>query len=127
MLRATKAAPGVSPGRGRGLFAVQRIEIGETIDQACTIAVDAENCQRLNAVKPLSDYYFEHPECEDEGLLIIGMASLCNHSDRPNAKVRFENGGPLGWVAILYALTDISAGEEIVFDYNYPLWFDKAQ
>ena len=119
-----KIMPGMSPGRGRGLYAREAIAKGEVLERACTIYIDAAQAPALDKMLPLGDFYFEHPQSKDEGLMVLGLASLCNHSDDPSADVRFEDGGPIiGWIAVLHALRDIPAGEEITYRYKCPLWF----
>jgi SET domain-containing protein len=118
-----KIAPGISAGRGRGLFASAAIAQGEIMERACTVYIDAVQALTLDKMLPLGDFYFQHPLSKEEGLMVLGLASLCNHSDDPSADVRFEDGGPIGWIAVLHALRDIPAGEEITYRYKCPLWF----
>jgi SET domain-containing protein len=118
-----KIAPDMSPGRGRGLFAREAIAQGEVIERACSVYIDAVQAVALDKMLPLGDFYFQHPLSKEEGLMVLGLASLCNHSGDPSADVRFEDGGPIGWIAVLYALRDIGAGEEITYRYKCPLWF----
>jgi SET domain-containing protein len=121
--RRVKAVPGISPGRGRGLFAGEAIAKGEEIERTCTVFIDAAQALALDKMLPLGDFYFQHPLAKEEGLMVLGLASLCNHADDPNADVRFEEGGACGWIAVLHALRDIGAGEEITYRYKCPLWF----
>jgi SET domain-containing protein len=122
-----KVVPGVSPGRGRGLFAAAGIAEGEILERACTIHVSEKQTDALEDILPLGDYYFRHPQSDDAGLIILGMASLCNHADQPNAHIRFEDEGEVGWVAVLHALRNIECGEEITYRYRCPLWFAPKQ
>ncbi len=122
-VRRIKVVPGISPGRGRGLFAAEPIAAGEIIERACTVYIDAEQALRLDKMLPLGDFYFQHPLSKEEGLMVLGLASLCNHADDPNADVRFEDGGRCGWVAVLHALRDIPKGGEITYRYRCQLWF----
>lgn len=126
-VRAVKAVPGTSPGRGRGLFAAAPIAGGEIIERACTIYISEEQAKALDAMLPLGDFYFEHPRSKEAGLMVLGLASLCNHADRPNADVRFVDGGSFGWVAELYAIDEIPAGDEITYKYRCALWFDEVR
>ena len=122
-----KVIPGVSPGRGRGLFAAAHIAKGEILERACTIHVTEEQTDALEDILPLGDYYFRHPQSDEAGLIILGMASLCNHADQPNAHIRYEDEGEIGWIAVLHALRDIKKGEEITYRYRCPLWFAPAK
>lgn len=126
-VRTLKAVPGTSPGRGRGLFAAARIERGEIIDRACTVFLSAEHSTMLESMKPVGDYYFQHPRSVEEGLLVLGLPSLCNHADQANANVRFLDVGPCGWIAELYALAAIPAGAEITYKYRCELWFEEVE
>jgi SET domain-containing protein len=120
------AVPRVSPGRGRGLFALVPIGRGELIDRACTIPITVEQCLTLDLMRPLGDFYFADPDDPRAGLMILGLASLCNHADAPNADVRFRDGGAVGWLAELVAIADIAAGAEITYRYKCQLWFDEV-
>lgn len=124
-LRVVKAAPGVSPGRGRGLFAIDAIGAGEVIDRACTVPIEVAQAKALDTMLPLGDFYFQHPRSGEAGLMVLGLASLCNHADAPNAHVRFENDISCGWIAVLFALADICPGSEITYRYRCPLWFEE--
>lgn len=122
----SRVVPGVSPGRGRGLFAAAPIGPGEVIERCCTIPLTSEQCDRLETILPLGDYYFRHPEDPDEGLLLLGLASLANHADEPNGRIAFEWHAAIGWVAALIALRRIETGEEITHRYRCPPWFAVA-
>lgn len=124
--RQVKAEPGVVPGCGRGLFACADLAEGEVIDRACTAEIDAAQALVLDDMHPVGDFYFEHPEDKTRGLMVFGLPSLINHSDDPNAHVRFEHEAGFGWIAVLYALQPIEAGAEITYRYRCPLWFPAA-
>lgn len=118
-----KVAPAVSAGRGRGLFAVQPIAAGEIIDCACSVPLTSPQCDQLETILPLGDFYFRHPEDPDQGLLLLGQISLVNHSAEPNAEVRFAFSEALGWLAELVGRCPIEAGEEITCRYRCEPWF----
>jgi hypothetical protein len=122
----TCAAPGLSPGRGRGLFATAPIAPGEAVDRCCTIPLTSEQCDRLEGILPLGDYYFRHPENPDEGLLLLGLISLANHADQPNTRIAFTRDAAIGWIAELIALQPIDPGEEITHRYRCAPWFAVA-
>lgn len=119
------AVPGVSEGRGRGLFAVRAIRAGTLIHRACTIEIPAAQCPVLDRMQPLGDFYFQHPEDPEAGLMALGLMSLCNHADRPNADIVFVHEPGLGWLAELVALEPIRPGAEITYRYKCPLWFPE--
>jgi len=121
-----KIAPGTSPGRGRGLFAMAPIAAGEVIERVCTIPLTSVQCDALEGILPLGDYYFRHPVNDEEGLLLLGLVSLANHSDAPNAAVRFVYSEAIGWVAELVALHSLAPGAEVTHRYRCPPWFQVA-
>lgn len=119
-------APGVSPGRGRGLFATAAIAAGEVLERACSIPLKSAQCDALETILPLGDHYFRHPANGDEGLLLLGLVSLANHAEEPNALVRYVHLAEVGWIAELVALSPIAAGEEITHRYRCAPWFDVS-
>ncbi len=125
-VRQVKVEPGIVPGCGRGLFAAANIGAGEVIDRAPTAEIDASQCSVLDDMRPVGDYYFEHPEEKSRGLMVFGLPSLVNHAEAPNAHVRFEHEKGFGWIAVLYALRAIPAGGEITYRYRCPLWFTPS-
>lgn len=122
----SRVAPGHSPGRGRGLFATGPIAAGEVLERCCAIELTSEQCDRLEDLLPLGDHYFRHPADPERGLLLLGLVSLVNHSDAPNAEVRFAHDDALGWTAELAALRALAPGEEILHRYRCPPWFETA-
>jgi hypothetical protein len=102
------------------------IATGEVVDRCCTIPLSSEQCDQLESILPLGDYYFRHPENPDEGLLLLGLISLANHADDPNARIAFTWDAAIGWVAELNALRSIGSGEEITHRYRCAPWFDLA-
>jgi SET domain-containing protein len=121
-----RIAPGTSPGRGRGLFATAPIAAGDIIERVCTIPLTSAQCDALEGILPLGDYYFRHPADPEAGLLLLGLGSLANHSENPNASVRFAKSEAIGWTAELVALRQISPGGEITHRYRCAPWFPLA-
>lgn len=113
------------PRKGRGVQAVEAIAPGELLEVASTILLSSDECDRIEGTA-LGDYYFAHPANADDGLVVLGLASLCNHADDPNAEVYWEEVPGLGWVARLVALRPIAAGQEITRRYRCPPWFPVA-
>jgi len=60
---------------------------------------------------------------EGKAAVALGLTSLLNHSDKPNAEVRkdYEKGE-----IKLVALREILPGEEVTIDYQMRLWFRKV-
>ncbi len=121
--RASLAAPGVSRLGGRGLFALAAVAEGTVIEKACTVEILEEQARPLDAVQPIGDFYFAHPENPKAGLMAYGLMSFCNHADDANADMRWSRHDRLGWIAELVAVKPIREGEEITYRYKCPLWF----
>ncbi|MCB9670931.1 MAG: SET domain-containing protein-lysine N-methyltransferase [Alphaproteobacteria bacterium] len=116
----------VAPGKGRGLFACAPIARGDVIERAPTIELSDPDTDAIVGTE-LEHYYFAHPGHPDEGgLMVLGMSSVSNHSDTPNAARRCLQVEGLGWVFELYALHDIPAGAEILHTYACGPWFEVA-
>ena len=110
------------PLKGRGVFAREPIAAGAQIEAAPVIIVPAEQCRLLDRTI-LHDYYFHwdgDPDGEGRGAVALGLVALCNHSRRPNARVRRNLAQD---TLDLLALASIAAGDEVTIDYNCPLWF----
>ena len=110
------------PLKGRGVFAREPIAAGAQIEAAPVIIVPAEQCRLLDRTI-LHDYYFHwdgDPDGEGRGAVALGLVALCNHSRRPNARVRRNLAQD---TLDLLALAPIAAGHEVTIDYNCPLWF----
>jgi SET domain-containing protein len=108
--------------KGRGVFAREPIAAGALIEAAPIIIVPAEQCRLLDRTI-LHDYYFHwdgDPDGEGRGAVALGLVALCNHSRRPNARVRRNLAQD---TLDLLALAPIAAGDEVTIDYNCPLWF----
>jgi hypothetical protein len=77
------------PAKGCGVFARQPIPGGTLIEAAPVIIVPAEQCSVLDRTI-LDDYYFQWDNFDrtGRGAVPLGLVALCNHSRRPNARVR---------------------------------------
>jgi len=110
------------PIKGRGIFACEPIPAGTLMEAAPVIIVPAEQCPLLDRTI-LHDYYFHwdgDPDGEGRGAVALGLVALCNHSRRPNARVRRNLAQD---TLDLVALSPIAASDEVTIDYNCPLWF----
>ena len=114
-------------GRGRGVYALEPIEEGESIERCHVIVIPEEQLQNV-ANTILHEYFFRWGGTQDDGAVALGNGSLYNHSDTPNAMyVRKVGEGILEFVA----LRAIASGEEIFVSYHGgfgergPLWFDQ--
>lgn len=100
-----------SPGMGNGIFADKNISEGELILHEHSIYVHPEEMKLLRDL-PLGQYPFEFPD--GSGRIVLGHASLINHSRAPNVKKSWDDG----WLSII-ALRDIGEGEELYHDYQF--------
>ena len=111
------------PVKGRGIFARQAIAAGTPIEAAPVIIVPAGQCPLIDRTI-LHDYYFHwdgDPDGDGRGAVALGLVTLCNHSRRPNARVRRNFSHE---TLDLVAVAAIAAGDEVTIDYNCPLWFE---
>lgn len=111
------------PVKGRGIFARGPIAAGDLIEAAPVVVVPAAQCALLDKTI-LHDYYFHwagDPDGDGRGAVALGLVALCNHSRRPNARVRRNL---VQETLDLMALAPIAAGEEVTIDYNCQLWFE---
>ena len=104
--------------KGRGVFARVPIAAGTLIEAAPVIVVPAAQCALLDRTI-LHDYYFRW-DGEGSGAVALGLVALCNHSRRPNARVRPNRARE---TLDLLACEPIAASGEVTIDYNCPLWF----
>ena len=114
------------PAKGRGVFARAPIAAGSLIEAAPIIIVPPAQCALLDQTI-LHDYYFHwdgDPDGDGSGAVALGLVALCNHSRRPNARVRRNLAQE---TLDLLALSPIAAGDEVTIDYNCPLWFDPQE
>jgi hypothetical protein len=106
-------------------MASEAIASGDVIDRSTTIPLSAADCDLLE-LSAVGDYYFAHPEDAEAGLVVLGLTSLCNHSNMPNAELRWQRDDSVGWLAELYALRPIAEGEEVTRRYRCDPWFKVA-
>lgn len=101
--------------RGRGVFTANNIPEGAEIIRGYASLIERQHFDE----NPIGNF----PLAWDDKFhaLVWSALSLVNHSDTPNAKVERDDKHKL---IRLVALRDIKAGEEIVYDYKVPLWFE---
>ncbi len=114
--------------RGRGIVADRDIAEGELIERSPVIVVPEPDRAAVDA-SHVGNYIFmwEHDSVgediyrqEGRVAVVLGYASLVNHSDNPNCRfIRYIDAEALD----LIALRDIEAGEELTFSYGMTLWF----
>ncbi len=113
------------PGKGRGVFATTAFATGDLLETAPTIPLGAADAKAMIGTI-VDDYYFAHPESEAEGLVVMGLAMLCNHSETPNVDTEYRHDEKTGWLVELRANRAIPPGEEICRRYACTLWFDPV-
>lgn len=115
----------LSPIHGRGMYATRAIPGGtRIIDYRGELITKAESLRRedrrmaaLKRGKPGCVYIFELNQRHDiDGSASWNTARLINHSCKPNCESQIIRGRI--WII---ALRDIKEGEEITFDYGYPV------
>ena len=120
-------------GKGRGVFCLENVKEGDTLEVAPVVIFPAKESPILTKTlavnyvfaasafdgKFLKAVGIEQPE--NTFCLPLGITSICNHLIEPNAIFKFEieNLSPF---AILLAKRDIQKGEEITVSYG-PGWF----
>jgi SET domain-containing protein len=108
--------------KGRGLAATEQIAAGAKIVTCPVIVYDAEDAGRISKTR-LGDYNFRFGERQSRACIVLGVISLCNHADEPNAEIVCHEAELM---VTLVALREIADGEEICIRYRRPLWFKPA-
>jgi SET domain-containing protein len=120
---------GPSPLHGKGVFTYEPIAQGSLLEICPALVMPKEAIPLLDQTL-LYDYYFQWGEKQEKCALVLGFGSLYNHSFDPNAEydMDYENE-----TLDIYALRDIAAGEEILFNYfgyanaRGELWFEQPK
>jgi SET domain-containing protein len=108
-------------GKGRGVVTTRAIKRGRLVEASPVIKMKKRD--RLDRSTVLSHYPFEWNQPPYVQAFPLGFAGLLNHSDTPNCKIESDIKGE---VLCTYALRDIAAGEELVWNYGIDPWFDVA-
>jgi hypothetical protein len=95
--------------KGRGLFAEQGFQQGQTIAVSPTVLLSRGDSQKVLGTA-LATYVFM---IDGRCVVPFGEIAMCNHDDNPNAIVQHEDD-----VSRLRALRYIEAGEEITVHYS---------
>jgi SET domain-containing protein len=109
-------------GKGRGLVATEIIPAGQDIVACPVIVYDDADAGRICKTR-LGDYSFRFGDRQNRACIILGVISLCNHSEMPNAEVVCYEAEQM---VTLRAIVPIGAGDEICIRYRRPLWFTPA-
>jgi len=109
-------------GKGRGVVTTRPIKRGKLVEASPVIRMRKRD--RLDRSTVLSHYPFEWNQPPYVQAFPLGFAGLLNHSDTPNCKIESDIKGE---VLCTYALRDIKAGEELVWNYGIDPWFEVAK
>lgn len=119
-------------GKGRGVITTRDLPQGALIERAPVLIIPEHH-------RPLADktivfkylFMWEHNRRQSElaagtgrAAIALGVTSLVNHSERPNAAFRRRIDAQ---EIELRAICDIESGEEIVIDYGMALRFAPAE
>lgn len=96
---------------GRGVYAARAFKRNELIETAPVIVVKDSDIRDKDR---LSHYAFEW--CRGYSAIALGVGSLFNHSEEPNANWRLSKGDN---TLRFYAVKAIKEGEEIFTHYGY--------
>ena len=108
---------GTSPGRGRGVFALQDFKPNDLIEIAPVIPIPLDD-GIMNCISKLDDYVLKWDG--DTIAIGLGYSFLYNHSDEPNA---IRNDDYINQVAIYRAIKHIKKDEEIFVKYKCDPWW----
>ncbi len=106
---------GASTVSGRGAFALKKIRDGDLIERCPALEVTDKDIGG-----ELLNYVF-YGSNESARLVVMGNGMLFNHSSTPNVAYYREETG-LGPELVLYALRNISKGEELFYSYGDEWW-----
>ena len=106
--------------KGRGVVATDEIFKNEIIEY-CPLIILSDKDSQFIKTKSESDtlyyYYLQQPDLK-RNCIMLGYASLYNHSFDPNSEIDYEND-PKIMHLIFRAIKNIEAGEEITWNYCF--------
>jgi hypothetical protein len=117
--------------KGRCVFAAQHIPASATIEVAPVMHFPQAECDLIDKTT-LENHYYQTRQVlepgdasEYHGILPLGLATFCNHSDDPNAAFGYRRSSS-GIVFVLSATRAILPDEEICVRYkDEVLWFEN--
>src|SRR5918999_5210344 len=101
-------------GKQRGVVATQAISAGTHIVTCPVVVYDWTDAGRIEKTR-LGDYNFRFGARGERACIVLGVISLCNHAESPNAEVICREAEE---AMTLVALRPIAAGEEICIKYR---------
>jgi uncharacterized protein len=117
-----------SPFGGRGLFATRRIRADVLLMTAPVLLIAPD--ERAALEQTIVDSYIYEWDDDGTAALVLGVSSMCNHVDDPNAYLWLV---PDRLSAELWSLRAIAPDEEVTVSYrasgdpHAPLWFDVVE
>jgi SET domain-containing protein len=123
------------PGKGRGVFSGVPLDCGVEIEVYPVVVFSEADATFIDKTV-LYNYYFSAQFLSDKaagllniqdkekaGILALGMLSLCNHSDKPNARIEKRATDKGDIIFSLCSIRKIAPDEEILISYG-KVWFD---
>jgi SET domain-containing protein len=110
------------PGKQRGVVATRPIPARAEIVSCPVVTYDWTDAGRIEKTR-LGDYNFRFGEQGHRACIVLGVISLCNHAESPNAEIVCDEANEM---MTLVAIRPIAAGEEICIRYRRMLWFTPA-
>ena len=106
------------PGKGRGVVATEKIKAGEIIEVCPVILLSDKETDFIDNHSDILKFYYLEKTVYKKCCIMLGYGSIYNHSSNPNADVDY-NEEKLDDKLTFFALKDINAGDEIVYDYEF--------
>lgn len=109
------------PGKGKGVVAKKLLPKGILIETAPVSSFPVEEWTIIKKTEifkycfVIPRNYREHKNVD--GYIVFGLSSFCNHSESPNAYIKWTQD-EIGLWAHLIALTDIQPEEEVLIFYT---------
>lgn len=110
------------PGKGRGVIATDFIPQSTVLEIAPVVLVPHVHLPAYQTL-PLFDYSFEWDDETDA--ILFGLISFVNHH-ASNVNIRLEHDKERLLTTIV-TTKNIQKGEELLYDYQCPLWFDVKE
>jgi SET domain-containing protein len=105
---------------GRGAFALTPINEGDIVERCPALEVTDKDIGG-----ELLNYVF-YGSAEDRRLIAMGYGMMFNHSSTPNVAY-YREDTPTGTELVIYALRNISEGEEMYYNYGDDWWKTRGE
>ena len=105
---------GASPVHGLGMFATTAIRRGTVLEKGHVLPFDDKQARDAQIIDLYAFDFDGKGRC-----LVLGSASLCNHSNTPNVEVEIDETRS---TYRLVAVRGIKRGEELFVDYGDAYW-----